>query len=134
MKDILENLLDRAREASQKAYAPYSGFKVGSAVMTKEGKIFTGCNIENASFSMTLCAERTAIFKAVSEGYQDITAIAIYVDSDLEFPPCGACRQVMAEFNPEMEVVFANRNKKEYSNLGALLPGAFHLNHDRHDI
>ncbi len=133
MKDILDNLLDRAKEASVQAYAPYSGYKVGAAVMTSEGKVFSGCNIENASYSMTLCAERTAIFKAVSEGHREFKAIAIYVDSELEFPPCGACRQVMAEFNPQMEVVYANRTNKEYTNLGALLPGAFHLKHEHKD-
>ncbi len=134
MKEKLDMLLHLAKEAAHKAYSPYSGFKVGSAVLTREGKTFSGCNIENASFSMTLCAERTAIFKAVSEGYRDFVAIAIYVDSDVVFSPCGACRQVMAEFNAALDIVYANRNDIEYSNLSTLLPGAFNLSNERKDI
>jgi cytidine deaminase len=81
---------------------------VGAAVLTKAGEIFTGCNVENASFGLTVCAERNAIFKAVSEGYTDVEAIAIVADTDTLTPPCGACLQVMVEFNPKMTVVLAN--------------------------
>ena len=90
MTKNLNALLEVAREAAKQAYAPYSGFRVGSAVRCKDGTIYSGCNVENASYSLSICAERAAIFKAVSEGKRDFTAIAIYVDSDKIFPPCGA--------------------------------------------
>jgi cytidine deaminase len=127
MNKELIDLLDRAKESSKKAYSPYSGFKVGSAVLCKDGTIYTGCNIENASYSLTLCAERTAIFKAISEGKSDFAAIAIYVDSDRAFPPCGACRQVISEFAPKIPVIYANQIETIESNMEELLPGAFHL-------
>ncbi len=127
----LEELLNLAREAAQKAYSPYSGYKVGSAVLTSSGKVFTGCNVENASYSLTLCAERTAIFKAVSEGCKDFEAIAVYVDSEEIFPPCGACRQVMAEFNPTLKIIYGNNRQTHSTDLQTLLPGAFTLSHDR---
>lgn len=95
-------LIDTAKEAMKKAYAPYSGYKVGAALITASGKLYTGCNIENASFTPTVCAERTAIFKAVSEGEREFAAIAVVGGKDgvIEgiFPPCGVCRQVMTEF------------------------------------
>ncbi len=127
MKELLDELLILAKAASKRAYAPYSGYLVGSAVMTMERKVYTGCNVENASYSLTICAERNAVFKSISEGYQDIIAIAIYVDSDRLFPPCGACRQVLAEFNPRMEIVYANHKEAVYTTLDILLPGAFSL-------
>ncbi|MEF3694011.1 MAG: cytidine deaminase [Candidatus Cloacimonadota bacterium] len=120
-------LLELAKAASLKAYAPYSGYKVGSALRTGDGTVFSGANVENASYSLTICAERNAIFSAVFEGHKDILEIAIYVDTDLAFPPCGACRQVMAEFNPKMKVIFANRNEIIVTDLGELLPGHFSL-------
>jgi len=123
----LSELLLLARKAADEAYAPYSGFHVGSAVKCADGSIYTGCNVENASFSLTICAERNAIFKAVSEGKRDFVAIAIYVDSDKSFPPCGACRQVIREFAPRIPVVYANRDETVESTLDLLLPGAFHL-------
>ncbi|MDD2597569.1 MAG: cytidine deaminase [Candidatus Cloacimonetes bacterium] len=123
----LSELLLLARKAADEAYAPYSGFHVGSAVKCADGSIYTGCNVENASFSLTICAERNAIFKAVSEGKRDFVAIAIYVDSDKSFPPCGACRQVISEFAPRIPVVYANRDETVESTLDLLLPGAFHL-------
>lgn len=128
MKETLDNLLNYAIQAAKQAYSPYSGYKVGSAVLTSDGHIFSGCNIENASYSLTLCAERVAIFKAISEGFKEFSAIAIYVDSDTIFPPCGACRQVLAEFNPKIEIIYANRTQKTYTDLSILLPGAFSLN------
>ena len=97
-----EALCGAAIEAMGKAYAPYSGYKVGAALLTADGKVYTGCNIENASYTPTVCAERTAIFKAVSEGDRDFAMIAICGGKDgvitSAFPPCGVCRQVMAEF------------------------------------
>ncbi|MGT2909365.1 cytidine deaminase [Streptococcus dentapri] len=92
------NLVQLAKEASRSAYAPYSHFAVGAALLTKSGEVFQGCNIENASFGLTNCAERTAIFKAVSEGYRDFDKLAIYGDTEEPISPCGSCRQVMAEF------------------------------------
>ncbi|MEX2785277.1 cytidine deaminase [Streptococcus sp. H49] len=91
-------LIAQAIAASEKAYVPYSHFPIGAAVRTKDGRIFTGCNIENASFGLTVCGERTAIFKAVSEGCTELTEIAVYGKTVKPVSPCGACRQVMAEF------------------------------------
>lgn len=127
MTKELKHLLEIAKEASHKAYSPYSGFKVGSAVLCTNGEIFSGCNVENSSYSLTLCAERTAIFKAVSEGNKEFRAIAIYVDDDKLFPPCGACRQVISEFSTSLPVVYANRNEIVESTISELLPGAFRL-------
>jgi cytidine deaminase len=89
--------------------------------------VYSGCNVENASYSLTICAERTAIFKAISEGHKQFTAIAIYVDSDKVFPPCGACRQVISEFAPTIPVVYANLNETIETTMDKLLPGAFKL-------
>ena len=95
-------LIQKAKEAKEQAYAPYSGFHVGAALLCKDGTIFTGCNIENSAYGPTNCAERTAIFKAVSEGFREFEAIAIISDSKQPTAPCGVCRQVMAEFcDPE---------------------------------
>ena len=121
----IEELINKALEAKEKAYVPYSNFRVGAAILTEDNKIYTGCNIEIASYSPTICAERTAIFKAVSEGYRDIKAIAIVGDSDMTFP-CGVCRQVIREFGPKAKIVIANSidEYKEYS-LDDLLPHSF---------
>jgi cytidine deaminase len=94
-----------AAKARRHAYSPYSGVKIGAAVLTSGGRIFTGANIENSSYGLSCCAERTAIFKAVSEGSRRILAIAIVGNSDEFTRPCGACRQVMVEFNPKMKVL-----------------------------
>ncbi|MBM4404413.1 MAG: cytidine deaminase [Candidatus Cloacimonetes bacterium] len=125
--DVIQTLLRAAQKAAQEAYAPYSGYKVGSAIMTTEGRIFTGCNVENASYSLTLCAERLAIFKAVSEGYQKFTGIAIYAETDKPFPPCGACRQVLAEFSPDLQIIYANQKGQQITTLTELLPHSFTL-------
>lgn len=126
MKDIFQELIDKAKEERLKAYAPYSKFKVGSAVLTENNTIFTGCNIENASLGLSICAERVAIFKAISSGYKSIKAIAIICDTEEPCSPCGACRQVMVEFSPEMEVVMVNhQNKIKITKAKELLPGFF---------
>jgi len=122
-----QELLELAKAASQIAYAPYSKFKVGAALLTKSGKIYTGCNVENASYSMTICAERNAVFQAIADANRDFVAIAIYVDSDLLFPPCGACRQVLAEFAKDMIVIISNRKEVSQTLLSTLLPGKFSL-------
>ncbi len=101
------NLIELASKARAFAYAPYSKFAVGAAVVTKSGKIFTGCNIENISFGSTICAERCAVAAAVAQGSRDLVAVAIVTDSTKPTVPCGACRQVLAEFNPNMKVFAA---------------------------
>lgn len=123
-----EKLIESAIEAREKAYSPYSNFKVGAAVLTEDDKIFTGCNVENASFGATNCAERTAIFKAVSEGYQVIKAIALIGDPNNYTYPCGICRQVITEFaeSEDMDIILV-KNKNDYiiKTLKEILPGSF---------
>ncbi len=128
-----QELIRKALEVRQKAYAPYSGFMVGAALLCKDGRIFTGCNIENASYGATNCAERTAFFKAVSEGYREFTAIAIAGGrkeaQSLEYcAPCGICRQVMSEFcDSDAFLVILPRSEEDYKSytLGQLLPLGF---------
>lgn len=121
-----EKLIEMAIEAREKAYVPYSGFKVGAAVLTKEGKVFTGCNIESASYSPTICAERTAIAKAVSEGYRDIDTIAIVGSLEKLSYPCGVCRQMIREFGEDIRIIVA-KNAEEYKEytIRELLPESF---------
>lgn len=123
-----EKLVKKALSARDSAYAPYSGFKVGAALMTSGGEIYTGCNIENASYGLTCCAERVAVFKAVSEGKKDFTAIAVACGSGDFCSPCGACRQVLAEFGGSIKVYMCN-HKGEYKvkTVSDLLPGFFSL-------
>lgn len=120
-----KRLIREALEAQKKAYVPYSKFRVGAALLTEEGEIFTGCNIEIASYSPTLCAERTAIFKAVSEGQRKIRAIAIVGDSEYTYP-CGVCRQVIREFGKDAIIIIANSEEdyRKYT-LDELLPHSF---------
>lgn len=121
-----EMLIEAAKRAREKAYVPYSTFPVGAALITEDGTLFTGCNIENASFGLTNCAERTAIFKAVSEGHRKFTAIAVVADTPEACSPCGACRQVMSEFGPDARVILTNlRGHTLVTTVRALLPGAF---------
>jgi len=122
-----KELLQIAQEAAKQAYAPYSGYHVGAALQCLDGSVITGCNVENSSYSLTLCAERNAVFKAISEGKRDYVSIAIYVEAEQLFPPCGACRQVMYEFNPQLRVIYANRYETIVTSLSELLPGAFTL-------
>lgn len=119
-------LLAFAREAQEKAYAPYSMFRVGAAVYTEEGETFQGVNIENAAFGATICAERSALAAAVSAGYKNITAVAVVGDSEAPTVPCGCCRQALAEFNPEMRVIMGGaRDDVMVMTLDELLPEAF---------
>ena len=104
-------LVNIAKEAMENAYAPYSHFKVGAALLAKDGTVFKGCNIENASYGATNCAERTAIFKAVSEGYREFEAIAIVASSGEYAAPCGICRQVLFEFLPDGKVILDSNGK-----------------------
>lgn len=125
-KELKEKLLERAKQARERAYTPYSNFPVGAALLTSDGKIYVGCNIENASYGLSNCAERTAIFKAVSEGEEDIEAIAVVADTPRPVPPCGSCRQVIAEFNPKMQVILGNlKGDTLEDTIDNLLPGAF---------
>lgn len=125
-QQIREKLKARAREARERAYVPYSHFPVGAAVLTGSGSIYTGVNIENASYPLSICAERTAIFQAVAQGEKEIIALAVTAATGRPVSPCGACRQVMNEFNPEMEVIMLNLSGDELSRqAGELLPGYF---------
>ena len=121
-----KELLTIAREASRKAYVPYSKFAVGAALECRGGRVFTGCNVENAALGDTICAERTACVKAVSEGHRSFRRIAIYADSESWCTPCGACRQFLAEFSPDMEVLCAKAGDRYVSyKLSELLPHGF---------
>ncbi len=130
-----EALCAAAIEAMGKAYAPYSGYKVGAALLTADGKVYTGCNIENASYTPTVCAERTAIFKAVSEGERDFAMLAVCGGKDGQlsgaFPPCGVCRQVMVEFcSKDMPVLLVKgTGAYDVCTLGELLPYAFNTDY-----
>ncbi|MEH6935688.1 cytidine deaminase [Bacillus sp. JJ783] len=121
--------IEEANKMLSKAYIPYSKFPVGAALVTKEGKIYTGCNIENASYGLCNCAERTAIFKAVSEGECDFSYLVITGETDGPISPCGACRQVIAEFcNPKMPVLLTNvKGDEKEVTVEQLLPGAFSI-------
>ena len=122
----ITTLIEAARQAAEQAYAPYSQFSVGAAVLTRDGGVYSGCNVENVSYGLTICAERTALVKAVSEGHWDIRAVAIYADTEQYCSPCGACRQVIAEFGSHITVIQANKHG-EYitSTIEELLPGGF---------
>lgn len=122
------DLVKRAAAARQQAYVPYSDFPVGAALLTRSGKIYTGCNVENASFGLTVCAERVAIWKAVSEGETEFEALAVV--TNIAGSPCGACRQVMVEFAPDMPVVLADLSGIDtITSVDNLLPHAFRPEH-----
>ncbi|WP_394233262.1 cytidine deaminase [Niallia oryzisoli] len=123
----IQLLIDQAKEARTKAYTPYSKFKVGAALMTKNKQVFTGCNIENASYGLTNCAERTAIFKAVSEGETEIEALVVIGDTEGPIAPCGACRQVISEFcNDSTKIILTNlKGDQVETTITQLLPGSF---------
>lgn len=123
---MLEKLIAAAWETRKNAYAPYSHFAVGAAVLTTDGHIYTGCNIENVSYGLTNCAERTAIFQAVAHGEREFTHLAICTDTATWTAPCGACRQVMLEFAPQMQVIMVNnRGERKQLSAAELMPDAF---------
>ncbi|XP_072348616.1 LOW QUALITY PROTEIN: cytidine deaminase-like [Scyliorhinus torazame] len=126
-KEEVEKLVSKSQEAKSFAYCPYSKFPVGAALLTEDGKVFTGCNIENSSFTLGICAERTAIHKAISEGFKKFKAIAISSDkSDNFIVPCGACRQVMVEFGTKWEVHLTKPDKTyKTMTVEELLPMSF---------
>ncbi len=122
-----KELIEEAKKARDMAYAPYSTFQVGAALLTTDGKVYRGCNIENAAYSMCNCAERTALFKAFSEGERGFEMLAVIADTDRPVAPCGACRQVISELCPrDMKVVLTNlKGDVQQLTVEELLPGAF---------
>ena len=119
-------LLTGAKNALQYAHAPYSHFQVGAALASKDGKLFTGCNIEISSYGLTICAERVALFKAISEGVREFQRLLILTNTDEFCPPCGACRQVIWDFAPAIEIILVNRQNKQKSlQIAELFPHAF---------
>jgi cytidine deaminase len=125
-KNTDHDLVDAAREARENAYAPYSNFKVGAAVKTEDGKIYIGCNVESASYGLTVCAERVAIWKGISRGEKRFSRIAVVVDTEELTPPCGVCRQIIWEFCGDVPVILANLvGKTETLQMVELLPRAF---------
>ena len=130
MKSISETmkvtLINKAKKARKQAYVPYSKFKVGAALLLKNGKIICGANVENASYGLTICAERVAIGTAVAKGFTDFVAMAVVVDLPKPGAPCGACRQVIAEFAPGLPIILANKeNEQVVTDLSQLLPYQF---------
>lgn len=119
----LEALVEAAWEVREKAHAPYSQFKVGAALLSKDGRVFTGCNVENLSYGLTICAERVAIGSAVAAGVTEFQTVAVVADTDVPISPCGACRQVMAEFGVP-QVVLSNKTERVAFALEELLPRA----------
>jgi cytidine deaminase len=138
-ESVQTRLVRAARAAASRAYAPYSNFKVGAAVLTTKGRIFSGCNVENSSYGLTVCAERVAVFKAVSAGQREIKAVAVFAPTPqskignrksktpLLAPPCGACLQVISEFSENPEIVLSNGRSTKTYRLKELLPLGFRL-------
>ena len=119
-------LIEKAKRSRLKAYAPYSNFKVGAALLTKSGKVYAGANVENSTFGLTVCAERVAVFKAVNRGDKNFVKIVVVTDKNPPITPCGACRQVLSEFTRDLKIVCANlQGKVERYRLKELLPEAF---------
>ena len=121
-----DSLIAAARHVRENAHAPYSNFRVGSALRATSGRIFSGCNVENATYGLTVCAERVAIFKAISEGERGFDAVAVVTDTDKLTPPCGACRQLLWEFCGDATVILANlKGKTEVLRMRDLFPKPF---------
>jgi cytidine deaminase len=125
MTPSTDKLLDAARAVRARSYSPYSGFAVGAAIETEDGTVVTGCNVETASLSLTICAERVALSRAIAEGHRRFRAIAIAGAEGVDTPPCGACRQFMAEFARDLPVTFTSANGIERTTISQLLPRAF---------
>jgi len=122
----VSHLIEEAQEAMQRAYAPYSGFRVGAALLTSDNQIFTGCNVENASYGLTVCAERIAVFNAISSGASEFKALAVVSDGEGYCRPCGACRQVIREFGKNILIIMAsNDGRYEAKSISELLPDCF---------
>jgi cytidine deaminase len=118
-------LVDAARAVRERAYAPYSGFKVGAALETDSGRLFTGVNVENASYGATICAERAAVFAMIAAGERGVARVAVYAEGPELSMPCGMCRQVLVEHGKNAEVVVADKSRSKTTTLGALLPEPF---------
>jgi len=123
---VNDPLIAAALAVRENAHAPFSKFKVGAAIEDDAGRTYTGCNVENASYGLTCCAERVAVFKAISEGARRFVRVAIVADTEMLTPPCGACRQILWEFCGDVELVLANlHDRSETMRLGTLIPRAF---------
>ena len=126
----LESLCAQARAVADRAYAPASNFHVGAALLATDGRTFVGCNVENSSYGLTVCAERNAVARAVADGARDFEAVVVYTQLSSPGSPCGACRQVLAEFSPNMRVVLIGDGEERVdTTLDALLPRAFRFDH-----
>jgi cytidine deaminase len=125
-EESLQSLIETATDARLQSVAPFSNFLVGAAVRTENGKVYTGCNVESASYGLTVCAERVAIWKALSEGERQFTELAVVADTESLTPPCGTCRQIIWEFAKHAKIVLANlRGQRETVSIKDLLPRAF---------
>jgi len=122
---LADRLIETARAAQRRAYCPYSHYQVGAALEAEDGTVFSGCNVENASYGLTICAERAAVCTAVSAGARRFRRIVVATDSEPPAPPCGACRQVLAEFGAELEVEAVGPTRSKRWTIGELLPDAF---------
>jgi len=129
--EIVEALIESARAVRDKAHAPYSGFQVGAAVLSESGKIYVGCNVENASYGATLCAERSAIAQMVAAGEKKLLTVAVFVDAEEPAMPCGICRQVIGEFGPHCEIVTATPHGTKRTTIEHLLPDPFVFRRER---
>lgn len=126
--DVRKNLYEKALAVRENAYVPFSGFRVGAALLTEDGSIYTGVNVENSSYGATICAERTAFVKAISEGHREFLAMAVTAGEEQEAMPCGICRQFMYEFAPDMEVITGTDSENlNVMKLDELLPKGFRL-------
>jgi len=122
----MDHLVEAARNVRERAHAPFSGFKVGAAIEDEHGRVFTGCNVENATYGLSVCAERSAVLKAISEGGGRLKRIAVVADSEVLTPPCGACRQILWEFCGDSELILANLSgKQETLSLKQIFPRPF---------
>lgn len=127
----IEEVLALARDVQRKAYAPYSGFRVGAVLESEDGSLFEGCNVESASLGLTMCAERGAVMAAVAAGVRSFTRLVLVTDGDRAVPPCGACREILAEFSPDLIIVSEARADRKEWTLDRLLPGPFRLDISR---